>query len=82
MAICCNLCRTLCASCFSTLLMGHKIKGYDVELIGPIGSLIKYKDDRAEQLFVLKANGVEQDVQVRCSRQEPLAPLQISTAEI
>lgn len=37
----------------------------DVELTGPIGSLTKNKDDRTEQLFVLKANGVEQDVQVR-----------------
>jgi len=37
----------------------------DVELIGPIGSLIRKKDDRTEQPFVLKANGVEQQVQVR-----------------
>jgi len=37
----------------------------DVELTGPIGSLTKNKDDRTEQLFVLKANGVEQDVQIR-----------------
>ena len=34
----------------------------DVELTGPIGSLIKKKDDRTEQPFVLKANGVEQQV--------------------
>ncbi len=37
----------------------------DVELIGPIGSLIKNKDDSTEVPFVLKANGVEQQVQVR-----------------
>ena len=37
----------------------------DVELIGPIGSLIKKKDDSTEVPFVLKANGVEQQVQVR-----------------
>ena len=37
----------------------------DVELTGPIESLIRKKDDRTEQLFVLKASGVEQHVQVR-----------------
>jgi hypothetical protein len=37
----------------------------DVELIGPIGSLIKKKDDSTEVPFVLKANGVEQQVQIR-----------------
>ena len=37
----------------------------DVELIGPIGSLIRKKDDSTEGPFVLKANGVEQQVQVR-----------------
>jgi hypothetical protein len=34
----------------------------DVELTGPIESLIRKKDDRTEQPFVLKANGVEQQV--------------------
>ncbi len=37
----------------------------DVELIGPIGSLIKKKDDSTEVPFVLKANAVEQQVQIR-----------------
>ncbi len=37
----------------------------DVELIGPIGSLIKKKDDSTEVPFVLKSNGTEQHVQVR-----------------
>jgi hypothetical protein len=37
----------------------------DVELTGPIGSLIRKKDDSTEVPFVLKANGVEQQVQVR-----------------
>lgn len=37
----------------------------DVELIGPIGSLIKNKNKRTELPFVLKANGVDYDVQVR-----------------
>jgi len=32
----------------------------DVELTGPIESLIRKKDDSAEVPFVLKANGVEQ----------------------
>ena len=37
----------------------------DVELTGPIGTLIKIKDDRTESPFVLSANGVEHSVQVR-----------------
>ncbi len=37
----------------------------EVELIGPIGSLIRKKDDRAEVPFVLKSNGTEQQVQIR-----------------
>jgi len=37
----------------------------DVELTGPIGSLIKNKNDRTELPFVLNANGVQQGVQVR-----------------
>ena len=37
----------------------------DIELTGPFRSLIKSKDDRTELPFVLKANGVEQPVQVR-----------------
>ena len=37
----------------------------DVELTGPIGLLIKNKNDRTELPFVLNANGVQQGVQVR-----------------
>jgi len=37
----------------------------DVELVGPIGSLIKDKDDEVEVPFVLNANGVEHQIQVR-----------------
>jgi len=37
----------------------------NVELTGPIRSLIKNKNDRTELPFVLKANGVEHHVQVR-----------------
>lgn len=37
----------------------------DVELTGPIGSLIKNKKERNELPFVLKANGVEYHIQVR-----------------
>ena len=37
----------------------------DVELIGPIGSLIKDKDDEIERPFVLIAGGVEHQIQVR-----------------
>lgn len=37
----------------------------DVELSGPIGSLIKDKQDRTELPFVLNANGVEHHVQIR-----------------
>lgn len=37
----------------------------DVELIGPIGSLIKDKDDETELPFVLNANGIEHQIQVR-----------------
>ncbi len=37
----------------------------EVELRGPIGSLIKNKKERNELSFVLSANGVEYHVQVR-----------------
>ena len=37
----------------------------DVELVGPIGSLIKDKDDEIELPFVLNADGIEYQIQVR-----------------
>lgn len=37
----------------------------DVELIGPIGSLIKDKDDEVEVPFTLIANGIEHQIHVR-----------------
>ena len=37
----------------------------DVELVGPIGSLIKDKNDEIELPFVLKADGIEHQLKVR-----------------
>lgn len=37
----------------------------DVELIGPIGSLIRHKDDEIELPFVLIAEGIEHQIQAR-----------------
>ena len=37
----------------------------DVELVGPIGSLIADKKDPTEQSFLFRANGVEHDIDVR-----------------
>ena len=37
----------------------------DVELVGPVGSLIKSKDDKSELPFVLTANGIDHELQVR-----------------
>lgn len=46
----------------SPLFNDHAV--IDVELSGPIGPLIKNKDDRTERPFVLSANGVAHRVQV------------------
>lgn len=37
----------------------------DVELTGPVSTLIRKKKDRIEQPFLLRANGVEHEIRVR-----------------